>query len=255
MTGKQIFSADWPVPRNIHASVTTKVGGISEPPYKSFNLANHVGDTPLAVARHQEILQGLLPSQISCQWLDQEHGTKVVTIESAGSSIKADGLVTQEPNLACCILTADCLPILFSNQSGTEVAAAHGGWRGLYAGIVENILHEMQSRPEEIVAWLGPAIGPCHYQVGIEIREAFLDKCVTDEERVVVGQCFTESDFEKKVQFNLYAYTKLRLTSLGVADIHGGHYCTYCAGDNFYSYRRDGKTGRMASIIFMAEMD
>ena len=219
-----------------------------------FNLANHVGDAPLAVAGNRDLLRESLPARVSCQWLEQVHGNEVVLIESTGSKITADGLVTQEADIACCILTADCLPILFSNQAGTEIAAAHGGWRGLQAGILQNVVESMESNPEEIIAWFGPAIGPCHYQVGTEIRDAFLETCAIDEADSV-RQCFTDSDEPEKLQLDLYAIARIQLEILGVSNTHGGTYCTHCDKENFYSYRRDGESGRMASIIFMTEAD
>ncbi|MDD9889450.1 MAG: peptidoglycan editing factor PgeF [Gammaproteobacteria bacterium] len=254
MNERYVLSADWPAPKNIHAFVTTRNGGISEGAYGTFNLANHVGDAPLAVAGNRDLLREALPARIFFQWMDQVHGSDVKTIASAGTVITADGLVTQESAIACCVLTADCLPILLTNQSGTEIAAVHGGWRGLRAGILHSVIDSMRSKPDEIMAWLGPAIGPCHYQVGLEIREAFLKESAEDEAESV-SRCFSQSDDPEKLQFDLYALARFRLGRLGVSSLYGGSFCTHCDEKKFYSFRRDGVTGRMASIIFMAEAE
>ena len=245
--------ADWPAPANVHTLVTTRNGGISEAPYASFNVANHVGDSPLAVAGNRDLLREELPPRLSYQWLNQVHSADVEVIEGSGPVITADGLVTREPDIACCILTADCLSVLFTNKSGTEIAVAHGGWRGLLAGILKNTVVALESSSDDLIVWLGPAIGPCHYEVGNEIKQAFLFGCSSDDEREIINQSFMGSEKQGKLNFDLRELAKLQLQHLGVNEIHGGENCTYCDESNFYSYRRDGITGRMASIIYFTE--
>ncbi|NKB34291.1 MAG: peptidoglycan editing factor PgeF [Pseudomonadales bacterium] len=253
MSDQRFLNADWPAPRNVHAMVTTRSGGISESPYASFNLANHVGDNPLAVAGNRDLLREDLPPRISYQWLDQIHGADVITIESAGHKISADGLVSSESGVACCVLTADCLPMLFSNKQGTEIAAVHGGWRGLHGGILENAVNAMESDSADILVWLGPAIGPCHYEVGSEIKQKFLENSASESHIETIEQSFTASTKEGKFQFDLYQFAKLQLALLGVTEVYGGGQCTHCDDMTFYSYRRDGATGRMASIIYFTD--
>ena len=253
MTEQGMVVADWPAPANVHTLVTTRKGGISEAPYASFNVANHVGDTPLAVAGNRDLLREELPSRLSCQWLDQVHSAQVAVIEGAGSVITADGLVTREPDIGCCVLTADCLSVLFTYKEGTEIAVAHGGWRGLLGGILKNTIVALESPSDDLVVWLGPAIGPCHYEVGNKIKQEFLISCSSDDEREIINQSFLASEEEGKLRFDLRKLARQQLQLLGVNEIYGEESCTYCDESNFYSYRRDGVTGRMASIIYFTE--
>lgn len=250
MTELNMVVADWPAPANVRTLVTTRKGGISEAPYESFNVANHVGDAPIAVAGNRDLLREKLPSRLSYQWLNQVHSAQVEVIEGSGPVITADGLVTREPDIACCILTADCLSVLFANKNGTEIAIVHGGWRGLLGGILKNTILALESSSDDLVVWLGPAIGPCHYEVGKKIKQEFLISCSSDDEREIINQSFVASDKEGKLHFDLRELARQQLQHLGVNEIHGGESCTYCDESNFYSYRRDGITGRMASIIY-----
>lgn len=253
MSNLEFIHANWSAPKNVRAVMSLRKGGISKPPYANLNLADHVGDNLFAVAGNRDLLREALMLDLGYQWLDQAHSADVIEIESASAKIKADGLITREPRNACCVLTADCLPVMFANKEGTEVAVAHAGWRGLQAGILKNTIAKMTSDPNDIMAWMGPAIGPCHYEVGIEVKESFRANAATQEELNLVESSFAESDLEGKFYMNLYLLARRQLLAMGVSSVSGGDHCTYCEGNKFYSYRRDGKTGRMASIIFFQE--
>ena len=253
MSNLEFINANWSAPKNVRALMSLRQGGISKLPYSSLNLADHVGDNLFAVAGNRDLLREALMPDIGYQWLDQVHSVDVIEIESASAKIKADSLITREPLTACCVLTADCLPVMLANKDGTEVAVSHAGWRGLQAGILKNTIAKMTSDPSDIIAWMGPAIGPCHYEVGIEVKESFRASAATQEELNLVERSFAESDLEGKFYMNLYLIARRQLLALGVSSVSGGDHCTYCEENKFYSYRRDGKTGRMASIIFFQE--
>ena len=253
MSNLEFINANWSAPKNVRALMSLRQGGISKLPYSSLNLADHVGDNLFAVAGNRDLLREALMPDIGYQWLDQVHSVDVIEIESASAKIKADSLITREPLTACCVLTADCLPVMLANKDGTEVAVSHAGWRGLQAGILKNTIAKMTSDPSDIIAWMGPAIGPCHYEVGIEVKESFRASAANQEELNLVESAFAESDLEGKFYMNLYLFARRQLLAMGVSSVGGGDHCTYCEEDRFYSYRRDGKTGRMASIIFFQE--
>lgn len=233
----------WPAPANIHALVTTREGGVSRPPYDSFNLGDHVGDDPVAVGQNRALLQGFLPS--SPRWLKQVHGTTVAMADGLDAPIEADAAVSFMPDTVCAVLTADCLPVLFCNADGNRVAAAHAGWRGLAAGVLEASVAAMQSPPREIIAWLGPAIGPRAFEVGGEVREVFVRDLAETERAFVAGQA-------DKWLADIYELARLRLARAGVNRVFGGGDCTFTDAKRFYSFRRDGATGRMASLIWMS---
>ena len=255
MSSIEFLRADWAAPENVHAVVSLRQGGISVPPYNKLNLAEHVGDNPIAVAGNRDLLREALRLDLGYQWLDQIHSADVVEIESAKAKIKGDGLITMEPCIACCVLTADCLPVMFANKEGSEVAVAHAGWRGMQAGILKNAIMSMNSDPADLMAWMGPAIGPCHYEVGGEVKDSFIANSSTKDEIDMIEDSFIESSVEGKFQFDLYQLARRQLLSLGVSQVSGGGYCTHCEEDKFYSFRRDGETGRMASIIFFQDND
>ncbi len=238
---------DWPQPDNVGACSTTRLGGVSLPPYDSLNLGNHVGDVPEAVERNKALLvkYAQLPQQPT--WLEQVHGTRIITLD--GLSVvnnQADAVYTNIPGQVCAVMTADCLPVLFCSRSGMEVAAAHAGWRGLCAGVLENTVSRFNAKPDTIRAWLGPAIGPEKFEVGSEVREAFIK---TNPE---LAQAFTPyNDHSDRFLANLYLLAKLKLQSVGVAEIFGGTACTFMEEKKFFSYRRDGHTGRMATLIWL----
>ena len=257
MSSIEFLRPDWVAPNNVHALVSLRQGGISISPYNKLNLADHVGDNPIAVAGNRDLLREALRLDLAYQWLEQVHSANVIEIDSTQSKIRGDGLITTESGVACCVLTADCLPVLFTNKEGSEVAVTHAGWRGLQAGILKNTVATMSSDPADLMAWMGPAIGPCHYEVGRELKESFTANCSTKEELEIIEGSFIESgsscgnNKENKFQFDLYHLARRQLMALGVAAVSGGEHCTYCEEDKFYSFRRDGETGRMASIIFI----
>ncbi len=235
---------DWPAPSAVRAFGTTRLGGVSAAPYASLNLAHHVGDAPADVSVNRSRLARALRLPAEPVWLDQEHGIRVVDAD-AGPYPRADGSFTSRPGTVCAVLTADCLPVLLCDRQGHRVAALHGGWRGLLAGVLEAGVQALTRDGDPLMAWLGPAIGPDAFEVGPEVCTAFLDRdpgC---------ADAFRPSR-EDRWRADIYALARRRLKAAGVSSIHGGDYCTYTEGSRFYSYRRDGATGRMASLIWIA---
>ena len=252
MTGKSQqswLSPGWDAPDNVVALTTTRHGGHSADLYADFNLASHVGDEPAAVQQNRVQLRQHLGGRVDFQWLDQVHGTKVVQAVRGAESLQADAALTTQTDLACCVLTADCLPVFLATRAGNAVAVAHAGWRGLAAGILENTVASFPLPGDEILAWLGPAIGPCHFQVGAEVREAFLD-AATSGMKSAFESCFVVDEQPAKYRADLYRLATLKLTNLGI-EVSGGGFCTYCENDRFYSYRRQQITGRMVSLIYL----
>ena len=243
--------SNWPSPSHIHAFVTTRGGGHSDGKFSTLNLAQYVNDNPFAVACNRALLRESIPYDLSFQWLDQIHSSSIVQIKVSGQEKKGDGLICKEPGIACCILTADCLPIFFTNKSGTEIALAHAGWRGICSGIIENLVNTMDSEPGDIIAWLGPGIGPCHYEVGAELKSRFKQSITSTKLWADIEQCFYFAKGSNKFFLDLYQAAKVILASVGVGQIYGGGECTYCQEDEYFSFRRDGDTGRMASVIFI----
>ena len=240
---------NWNAPASIQTLVTTRVGGISGAPYDSLNLGNHVGDLPGNVSKNRELLRSYLPGEPL--WLTQVHGTRVSTPSERCS--EADAIVSNIPGEVLSIMTADCLPVLFSNQSGTVIGAAHAGWRGLCAGVLENAVKTMRSLSadeddaSEVVAWLGPAIGPLAFEVGQDVVQAFNESGIPYSE-----DAFTSIPQKPgKYLANLYSLARSRLQSTGVHQIDGGDFCTVTQANQFFSYRRDGVTGRFASLIWI----
>lgn len=238
---------DWPAPEHVKALQTTRKGGVSQPPYASFNLGLHTGDAPKAVLANRAKLITCLPN--APVWLEQVHGTDVLFL--AGQTFSrpptADAVVCRVPGQVCGIMTADCLPVLFCDLAGSIVAAAHAGWRGLAAGVLEKTLQAMQTDPANILAWLGPAIGKAAFEVGDEVRSAFL---AANPE---AARAFFPLTVAGKYHADLYALARQRLNAAGVSHIFGGQYCTFSEPERFFSYRRDGATGRMASLIWFNE--
>lgn len=238
----QYIHPDWPAPGNVLALATTRNGGVSKPPFDSFNLGDHVGDDPAAVAQNREILRAFLPAEP--RWLKQVHGTSVAHADSLDAPIEADASVAFNPGKVCAVLTADCLPVLFCDRQGTRVAAAHAGWRGLAAGVLEASVTAMQCDPADIMAWMGPAIGPQAFEVGEEVRDVFVHDLPETGTSFIPGQ-------PRKWLADIYGLARLRLARAGVSKVYGGGLCTYTDSNRFYSYRRDKTTGRMASLIWM----
>lgn len=241
-----ILRPDWPAPANIHAFTTTRLGpGVSESPFNRFNLGARCGDKPADVNANREALcrKYALPGEPL--WLHQVHGIQVVSDDGTrGSDPLADAAVTMLPESVLAVLTADCLPVLFTNTAGSEVAAAHAGWRGLASGMLEATVMAMQSSPTELMAWLGPAAGPERYEVGEEVRQAFLDI------DAAAASAFTPTR-PGHYRIDMPAIARQRLAACGVSRVYGGEHCTL-ADIRFYSHRREQRTGRMASLIWMA---
>ncbi len=236
---------DWggAAPPGVRALVTLRDGlpGSSLGPYASFNLATHVGDDAMAVAANRAQLRRLLPGEPL--WLDQVHGTRVVAAESASAGVAADASHASAPGLVCAVMTADCLPLLFCAEDGSVVAAAHAGWRGLADGVIEATVAAMALPPGRLLAWLGPAIGPTAFEVGDDVRATF---CL---HAAGAAQAFVAQGNGKWL-CDLYALARQRLAALGVTRVSGGGWCTFSDPRRFYSYRRDGTTGRMAALIW-----
>lgn len=249
----QLIEPDWPAPANLVALSTLRAGGSSRTPYASLNLATHVGDDPLAVAANRARLAERLPPGCQVQWLEQVHGSRVVAADPAANVIpEADACWTRTPGLACAVLTADCLPVLFCDREGSVVAAAHAGWRGLLAGVLERTVEAMGERPERLLAWLGPAIGPAAFEVGPEVRERFL-AAGANADHGPISHCFAPAAGRPGHYLaDLYALARVRLAALGIHRVAGGGWCTHGDPAHFFSYRRDGTTGRMATLIALA---
>jgi YfiH family protein len=238
--------ADWPAPHNVVAGTTTRVGGISTGAYESLNLGAHVGDDPGAVTANRERFVTLCGLPREPDWLTQVHGTTVrvagETHSVAANSADADAAIARDPSAVVAVLTADCLPILLCAGNGTEIAAIHAGWRGLAAGVIATTLSHMATAPGGLLAWMGPAISQSAFEVGGEVRQAFV------EQEAAATACF-ESNERGRWQADLYAIARLQLDSAGVGAVYGGGFCTFGDPGRFFSYRRDGRCGRMASFI------
>lgn len=234
---------DWQVPARVRACVSTRAGGVSEGVYGELNLGDHVGDEPAAVAENRRRLLAELGLQRPAQWLRQVHGTEVVEARDDGLVREADACWSDRPGQACIVMTADCLPTFFSD--GERVAVAHAGWRGLVAGVLERTL-DIFADPCRVHCWLGPAIGPTAFEVGDEVRAQF---CAVS---AAAADAFVPRDGHPGKWFaDLYRLARQRLDAAGVASVSGGEYCTFSDPGRFYSYRRDGETGRMASVIWL----
>jgi YfiH family protein len=228
----------------VRAVTTTRLGGASHAPYESFNLATHVGDDASQVDAHRQALLTHLGLTMSPCWLEQVHSNKVVKCSADTALVKADASVSHQSQRACVVMTADCLPVLFCDRQGTVVAAAHAGWRGLASGILEATIDTMQVVGCEVMAWLGPAIGAQAYEVGDEVRDAFV-QIMPDAEAAF------EATRPGHWLMDIYQLATQRLQSRGVTQIYGGEFCTFSDSRRFYSFRRDGVTGRMASLIWL----
>ncbi|HTY03198.1 MAG TPA: peptidoglycan editing factor PgeF [Rhodocyclaceae bacterium] len=230
--GPHFIEPDWPAPANVRALSTTRTHG---------NLADHVGDAKSAVVVRRAGLRAHLPAEP--KWLTQVHGIRCVDSETAATGVEADASFARSPGVVCAVLTADCLPVLLCDDAGSVVAAAHAGWRGLAAGVVEATVAATGIPGARLMAWFGPAIGPTAFEVGDEVRAAFVDHDAAAAEAFVArpnGKWFAD----------LYALARQRLAALGVTRVFGGDRCTFTEADHFFSYRREGNTGRMATLIW-----
>jgi YfiH family protein len=243
----QWISPRWPAPERVRAVSTTRHGGTSRPPYDTLNLAEHVGDETVAVAANREQLRQVMQLPAMPAWLQQVHGVRVVNAAGLTAPVPADAAYALEPGVVCAVLTADCLPVLLCDRGGRAVAAAHAGWRGLAAGVIEQTIAAMPAPGGELMAWLGPAISAEAYVVGEEVRETFLshDPAAEMAFRPAAGGGW---------HADLYLLARQRLESHGVTGVHGGGFCTRGDPGRFYSYRRDGVTGRMASLIWLQDI-
>lgn len=241
----KLIEPNWPAPDTVFASTTTRHGGHSRAPYNSFNLGLHVDDDPIAVKKNREQLKTELNLTSEPIWLNQTHSNIAINATPSQIAPNADASYTQQPMLACVVLTADCLPVLLCNQAGTEVGAIHAGWRGILAGVINNTVHAMSSPSDTLIAWLGPAIGPEVFEVGFEVHQLFT------EQNPKFSTAFTRKD-ENHYLADIYKLAKIQLEASGVTAVFGGDFCTVSDPAKFYSYRRDsGKTGRMASLIYL----
>ena len=234
---------DWPAPANVRACVTTRAGGVSLPPFDGLNLGDHVEDEPQAVTENRRLLVELLGCRPA--WLKQVHSPDVVAADPAQVPT-ADASWTATPGTACVVLTADCLPALFCDRAGTRVAVAHAGWRGLAGGVLENTVAALGVEPDELLVWLGPAIGPQSFEVGAEVREVFVAQHAEAE------RAFVPSANAGKYLADLYSLARIRLAAIGVTAVHGGGLDTF-SDPRFFSYRRAARTGRFASLVWLAD--
>lgn len=259
------LTADWPAPARVRTLISTRAGGVSEGPFASNNLGAHVGDNPQHVAVNRQRLLEKADSAYAVQWLNQVHGTRVVEASDAGQVVEADGCTTSAPGVACAVLTADCLPVLIANRSGTRVAAVHAGWRGLADGVLVAALERFDDAANNIVVYLGPAIGPRHFEVGPEVRQYFLDRAHVapvesiareSQPELTSGRGSLDNAFQPSVGdrylADLYQIARIQCAEAGVVNIYGGGFCTYADSERFFSYRRDGQTGRLVSAIWLA---
>ena len=241
LNNTKFITPNWPAPANVKALQTTRNGGISVAPYNSFNLGSHVRDNPNHVAQNRQSLSQFLPSEPV--WLNQVHGINVIDAANTACAPDADASYTTQKNVVCVTMTADCLPILLCDTAGTLVASIHAGWRSLCDGVIEATIAKMGAESSQLMAWFGPAIGPNAFEVGAEVREQFIAKDA--QAKLAFKQ------HGNKYLSNIYQIATQRLNNCGVTRIDGGNFCTYSQTDQFFSFRRDGATGRMATLIWL----
>lgn len=235
------INPDWPAPAHVRAFSTTRVGGVSSGPWSGFNLGDHCGDEPENVLHNRKLLNRDLPSPV--RWIQQVHGHAVwLYSRDDGNEVKADATVSFRPGEVCAVLTADCLPVFFCNERGDRVGIAHAGWRGLAAGVLESTIKALDENPASLVAWLGPAIGPAVYEVGPDVVESFYG------EREAAFAAHGD-----RYLMDIYTIARMKLERSGVRAVGGGGFCTFTDAERFYSYRRDGTTGRMAHLIWIED--
>jgi YfiH family protein len=241
-----LLEFDWELPGGVRAAFTTRLGGVSEAPWDSFNVATHVGDAPANVAANRAKLSKMLKLDAEPVWLNQVHGTDVFNLDNSvveSSPPTADAAVTSRSGAACVVMVADCVPVLFTMRDGSRIAAAHAGWRGLAAGVLERTIESLGVAGPALRVWLGPAISAKHFEVGDEVRAVFV------EHDASAAACFELND-RGRWQASLVGLARRRLHGLGVTDVSGGDWCTYADRERFYSHRRDAKGGRMAAVIW-----
>jgi hypothetical protein len=234
------FAPQWPAPSNVRAWVTER-GGPSR--YGTLNLATHVGDEANAVAANRSRLRAALALPAEPRWLEQVHGTRVLDLDCDDAD-RADGAVTTRPGTACVVMTADCLPVLLCDRDGRRIGVAHAGWRGLSAGVLPATVAALRVAPGELIAWLGPAIGQAAYEVGGEVRDAFVARSAAAVRRFAVNA-------RGRWQADLAGLARDALLAAGVRAVHGGEFCTFTESDRFFSHRREAPCGRMATLIWL----
>jgi YfiH family protein len=244
MQSPLVVRPDWPAPPDVKALVTLRSGGYSCGSYSSFNLATHTGDDPEAVSANRRLLRDHFSLPSEPVWLEQVHSNRIVYADAASRGAPADGSWCDTRACVCAVMTADCLPVLICDRNGSKVAAVHAGWRGLHAGVVSNTVTRLECDPAELLVWLGPAIGPRAFEVGAEVVQAFTD---TNPQNTVA---FRQTD-ERHWMCDLYELARIELAGFGIRAVYGGNECTFTDSARFYSYRRDGDTGRMASLIWL----
>ena len=235
------IAANWPAPANIKAVTTVRSGGFSEAPFDSLNLGAHVGDDASAVLRNRAVIRDQLSLPSEPAWLQQSHSTRVINLNGESFDGDADGSISQTEGIVCCVMTADCLPLLLTNQAGSKVAALHVGWRGLADGIIETGLELFAQPPSKVIAYAGPAISIANFEVGLEVRDELGGSDAAYNFSAAAGKCYAD----------LYQLTRERLSALGVENFNHGSHCTYRDEEQFFSYRRDGQSGRMASLVWI----
>jgi YfiH family protein len=258
MANPGIIIPDWPAPAQVKAAVTTRKGGVSLPPYDSFNLASHVNDNPEHVAQNRVLLKHTLQLPNEPLWLNQTHSNIVIHAGQHKPGIEADACIATEPGHVCAVLTADCLPILVCNKQGTRVQAIHAGWQGIAKRVIEASIAAYPGEKTDLLVYLGPAIGPESFEVQSDVVEACTADLTSAQKQMFIKKCFKPvAGKEGHYLGDLYELGRQRLYKCGVTQVYGGNFCTYTDRDRFYSYRRDGKigtgkTGRMASLIWLA---
>ncbi len=235
---------NWSAPVGIRAATTLRKGGYSQQPFDGLNLGDHVGDDPVTVMRNRQLLCQSLNLPSEPVWLTQIHGTEVVDAGVVSKGHEADALFSHAPGQVCAVLTADCLPLLLCNQAGDRVAAVHAGWRGLADGVIEATLDQLAVPGDEVMAWLGPAIGAACFEVGAEVRDTFI-------QHAPEAEAAFKANRPNHWLADIYMLARQRLKACGVTSVWGGEHCTVTDKERFYSYRRDGQTGRMATLIWI----
>ena len=255
----QILTPEWPALAAVHAAFTLRSGGVSASPFDSLNVGAHVGDEAAAVVENRRRVRARLSLPEEPAWLEQVHGVEVVDLDAAAPAVgvtrpapaavalpAADAVVSRRAGRVCVVQVADCLPVLLAARDGCAVAAAHAGWRGLAAGVLEATVKRLAVEPRDLLAWLGPAIGAAHFEVGAEVRQAFLAQDAAAADAFAVNT-------RGRWQCDLAGLARRRLDGLGIGAVFGGRWCTYGDASRFFSYRRDGRCGRMAALIWREE--
>jgi YfiH family protein len=244
MSARLGFAPDWPAPARVRAWVTERAGGASAGSYATLNLATHVGDEPERVAENRARLRAGAALPAEPVWLEQVHGATVLDLDRDAPA-PADGAVTARAGVVCAVLTADCLPVIFADRAGRRVGIAHAGWRGLLNGVLPAAVRALRAPPRELVAWLGPAISARAYEVGAEVRDAYLARDPGAERAFVANP-------RGRWQADLYALARASLAAAGVTAVHGGEFCTFGEDERFFSHRREAPCGRIATLVWLA---